>query len=237
MPVKPGGDDGAPRRIMPAVFTIRVGHTAGDSSIPGEVGPELAERAAQTDGRRLIPPGIGAAIQVVKAPGVGMGDDIIGRKKDMPGIPVHHLAHHLPRAGQRRLVVSQRSFVADRSGKDIERDPAVRGGQDGHDFGYFINVFPCKGVNENGAGIAAVVCDLTVQKIFGFTDSRTGFIIAPDGDMDPVADGGIDAANPVRGDAPQGHLGKTDRKKFGNQGGFGSGQDHIGDAARLFTRA
>ncbi len=43
-------------RIMPAINTIGVRHTAGDRSVPGKIGAILSERSAKPDiGGRILP--------------------------------------------------------------------------------------------------------------------------------------------------------------------------------------
>ncbi len=57
---------------------------------------------------------------------------------------LHHLPHHLPRPEKRGRIVTQRSLVADRRGKDVEGDPAVRGRQGAYDFRRLVDVFLVK---------------------------------------------------------------------------------------------
>ena len=93
------GDNSAACCIMPAVSAVRIWNTAGHISVPVEIGSILSERSAETDGSGGIPPWIGAAIKIMKATTVGMGNHIVWRKKHifrMGREDLHHGLSGLP---------------------------------------------------------------------------------------------------------------------------------------------
>lgn len=72
--------------------------------------------------------------------------------------------------------------------KNIKCQFAVGSGQNPGHLMNFINIFPRKGVDKNRPRIVLIIFDLLLQQIFGFSDAPAGLIIAPNGNMNFIAD-------------------------------------------------
>ena len=82
----PGRGNRASGRIMPAIDTVRIRHTACSASVPGKIGPVLPERPAKTDIRRWILSRIGTGIKIMQSAWMRVGHGIVAGEKHMFGI-------------------------------------------------------------------------------------------------------------------------------------------------------
>ena len=100
-----------PRGIVPAIGAVRVRNAAGRRAVPGEIRTVLPERAAQSLRFGRIHPGIGAFVKIVKAEAMGMGDDVIVRKKNRFRICHQKFRHYLSNFFKGCFRMPERSFI------------------------------------------------------------------------------------------------------------------------------